>query len=105
MPARVPITTELYVVQSVWLIDNSTVVTNNDNIQCTVESHRHRVYLIYGMDYGMDRWNGLMEWTDGMEYQLTKIAKTHIMAVAKLHISVASPLLTSTGLLCLASVF
>ena len=28
-----------------------------------------------------------MEWTDGMEYQLTKIAKTHIMAVAKLHIS------------------
>jgi len=22
-------------------------------------------------------WNGLMEWTDGMEYQLTKIAKTH----------------------------
>jgi len=29
-------------------------------------------------------WNGLMEWTDGMEYQLTKIAKTHIMAVAKL---------------------
>jgi len=28
-----------------------------------------RVYLIYGMDYGMDRWNGLH---DGMEYQLTK---------------------------------
>jgi len=25
-----------------------------------------------------------MEWTDGMECQLTKIAKTHIMAVAKL---------------------
>ena len=46
-----------------------------------------------------------MEWTDGMEYQLTKIAKTHIMAVAKLHISAVSPLLTSTGLLCLASVF
>ena len=22
-------------------------------------------------------WNGLMEWTDGMEYRLTKIAKTH----------------------------
>jgi len=21
-----------------------------------------RVYLIYRMDYGMDRWNGLMEW-------------------------------------------
>ena len=20
------------------------------------------VYLIYGLDYGMDRWNGLMEW-------------------------------------------
>ena len=31
-----------------------------------------RVYLIYE------------EWTDGMEYQLTKIAKSHIMAVAKL---------------------
>ena len=49
-------------------------------------------------------WNGLMEWTDGLEYQLTKIAKTHIMAVAKLRISAVSPLLTSTGLLCLASV-
>ena len=22
-------------------------------------------------------WNGLMGWTDGMEYRLTKIAKTH----------------------------
>jgi len=29
------------------------------------------------MDYGMVWWNGLMEWTDGMEYQLTKITKTH----------------------------
>jgi len=46
-----------------------------------------------------------MEWTDGMEYQLTKIAKTHIMAVAKLRVSAVSPLLTSTGLLCLASAF
>ena len=25
-----------------------------------------------------------VEWTDGMEYQLTKIAKTHHVAVAKL---------------------
>jgi len=24
------------------------------------------------------------EWTDGMEYQLTKIAKTHIMAMVRL---------------------
>ena len=40
--------------------------------------------LIYGMDYGMDWWNGLMEWTDGMEYQLTKITKLTIVAVAKL---------------------
>ena len=31
-------------------------------------------------------WNGLMEWTDGMEYQLPKIAKTHIMAVVKLKV-------------------
>jgi len=46
-----------------------------------------------------------MEWTDGMEFQLTKIAKTHIMAMVKLHISTVLPLLTSTGLLCLASVF
>jgi len=25
-----------------------------------------------------------MEWTDGMGYQLTKIAKTHIMAMVRL---------------------
>jgi len=25
-----------------------------------------------------------MEWTDGMEYQLTKIAKTHVMAMVRL---------------------
>jgi len=25
-----------------------------------------------------------MEWTDGMEYQLTKTAKTHIMAMVRL---------------------
>jgi len=24
-----------------------------------------------------------MEWTDGMEYQLTKTAKTHIMAMVR----------------------
>ena len=34
-----------------------------------------------GMDYGCIK---SMEWTDGMEYQLTKIAKIYIMAVAKL---------------------
>jgi len=28
------------------------------------------------------RWT--MEWTDGMEYQLTKIAKTHYCGMAKL---------------------
>ena len=39
------------------------------------------VYLIYGVDYGMDWWNG----TDGMGYQLTKTAKTHIMAVVRLY--------------------
>jgi len=27
-----------------------------------------------------------MEWTDGIEYQLPKIAKSHIMAVAKLEV-------------------
>ena len=32
--------------------------------------------------YGL--WNGQMVWTDGMEYQLTKIAKITIVAVAKL---------------------
>jgi len=48
--------------------------------------------------------NGLMEWTDGMEYQLTKIAKTHYLGRGEV-ISAVSPLLTSTGLLCLASVF
>ena len=29
-------------------------------------------------------WNGLMEWTNGMEYQLTKLPKLTIVAVAKL---------------------
>jgi len=27
-----------------------------------------------------------MEWSDGMEYQVTKIAKTHIVAVVKLKV-------------------
>ena len=30
-------------------------------------------------------WNGLMDWTGGMEYQLTKIAKLTIVAVVKLY--------------------
>jgi len=29
-------------------------------------------------------WNGLMEWTDGMEFQLIKIVKLTIVAVVKL---------------------
>jgi len=29
-------------------------------------------------------WNGLIEWTDGMEYQLKKFVKTYIMAVVRL---------------------
>ena len=33
------------------------------------------VYLIYGMDYGMERWNGLME------YQLTKCMYTSVLCV------------------------
>ena len=49
-------------------------------------------------------WNGLMEWTYGMEYQLTKIAKTHYRGRGEV-VSTVLPLLASTGLLCLASVF
>jgi len=45
-----------------------------------------------------------MEWTDGMEYQLIKIAKTHHRGCGKV-VSAVLPLLASTGLLCLASVF
>ena len=45
-----------------------------------------------------------MEWTDGMEYQLTKIAKTHYCGRSKV-VSTVLPLLASTGLLCLTSVF
>jgi len=45
-----------------------------------------------------------MEWTDGMEYQLTKIAKTHYHGCGEV-VSAVSPLLASIGLLCLASVF
>ena len=42
-----------------------------------------------------------MEWTDGVEYQLTNIAKTHHHGNGKVVIAV-SPLLALTGLLCLA---
>ena len=42
-----------------------------------------------------------MEWTDGMEYQLTKIAKTHHHGRGEV-VSAVLPLLTSNGLLCLA---
>ena len=49
-------------------------------------------------------WNGLMEWTDGMEYQLIKIAKTHYCGRSKV-VSTVLPLLASTGLLCLTSAF
>ena len=56
-------------------------------------------------DWGVSNlWNGLMEWTDGMEYQLTNIAKTHHRGRGEA-VSTVLPLLTSTGLLCLASVF
>ena len=43
-----------------------------------------------------------MEWTDGMEYLLTKFAKTHHHGCGKVVCAVL-PLLASTGLLCLAS--
>ena len=45
-----------------------------------------------------------MEWTDGMEYQVTKIAKTHYRGRGEV-VSTVLSLLASTGLLCLASVF
>ena len=38
-----------------------------------------------------------MEWTDGMEYQLTKIAKTHHCVRGEV-VSAVLPLLASTGL-------
>ena len=45
-----------------------------------------------------------MEWTDGMDYQPTKIGKTHCRGCGKV-VSTVLPLFASTGLLCLASVF
>jgi len=45
-----------------------------------------------------------VEWTDGMEYQLTKIAKTHYCGREVVSIATILPLLVSTGL-CLASCF
>ena len=45
-----------------------------------------------------------MEWTDGMEYELTKIAKTHHCGQGEV-LSAVLPLLATTGLLCLTSVF
>ena len=45
-----------------------------------------------------------MEWTDGMEYQLTKIVKNHYCGSSQV-VSTVLPLLASTGLLCLPSVF
>jgi len=65
--------------------------------------------LIFAYSWGVSNlwnglWNGLMEWTDGMEYQLTKIAKNRYCGCSKV-VSTVLPLLASTGLLCLASVF
>ena len=47
-----------------------------------------------------------MEWTGVyvIEYQLTKIAKTHHCGHGKV-VSAVPPMLASTGLLCLAFVF
>ena len=45
-----------------------------------------------------------MEWTDGMEYQLTKIAKTHYRGHGEV-VSTVLAITRSTGLLCPASVF
>ena len=44
------------------------------------------VVLLWSLSGVSNLWNGLMEWTDGMEYQLPKIGQTHIMAVAKLKV-------------------
>ena len=49
-------------------------------------------------------WNGLMEWTDGMEYQLTKIDKT-IVAMVKLQVLSRHCLLQLDCYVCLVSVF
>ena len=43
-----------------------------------------------------------MEWTDGMEYQLTKIDKTLHCGRGEV-VSAVSPLLASIGLLCMSS--
>ena len=45
-----------------------------------------------------------MKWTDVMEYQLTKIAKTHYRGRGEV-VNTVLTLLASTGLLCPASVF
>jgi len=58
----------------------------------------------YGMDYGMVWWNGLVEWTGGVEYQLTRVAGTHYSGRGEV-VGAVLPLLASTGLLRLASVF
>ena len=58
-------------------------------------------YWVYPI-YGLMEWT--MEWTDGMEYQLIKIAKTHRCGRGEV-VSAVLPLLASTGLLCLASAF
>ena len=63
------------------------------------------VYLIYGMDYGMDWWNGISAnqncHLDNRDVTLLSMPKLTIVAI----VSAVSPLLASTGLLCLASVF
>ena len=52
-----------------------------------------RVYVIWGVsNLWNGLWNGLMEWTDGMEYQLTKRAKIHYCGHSKV-VSTVLPLL------------
>ena len=58
----------------------------------------HWVYLIYGVDYGMDWWSGLMEWTDGSHdrsHVVKRIPTRHVVRhmgtlctrCGKLHVS------------------
>jgi len=74
---------------------------------CTVKTNPSYVKGVSNLWNGL--WNGPMEWTDGMEYQLTIIAKTHhrykcCLAIARFNWTVKSRAsYPSRGLGCFSS--
>ena len=83
------------------------VVIHTSGVTCKVQSSSAYIYALLAIPEcqtwyktGVSNlwnglWNGLMEWTDGMEYQLTKICKTYHHGCGEV-VNAVSLLLAST---------